>query len=109
MDATAATTRRTRQLLLIDREAFVRLMRPADYLAAVEAAFRAHARRRTSQPMPLRIEVDGGDFRDKGAFVALRERFRRRQGEQQLPGNAAKGRQRSRARAEKQIKSMSYI
>jgi alanine dehydrogenase len=55
--------------ILIDRERLARLMSLDDYLAAVEAAFRAHAEGRTKMPLPLYIEADGGGFHAKGALV----------------------------------------
>lgn len=88
---TPTTSRPPRQPLLIGREALARLMGPDDYLAAVEAAFRAHAEGRTSQPMPLHIGVDAGGFHAKGAFVALDRGYVAVKVNSNFPGNSARG------------------
>jgi alanine dehydrogenase len=75
----------------IDRELLVRLMGLDDYVAAVEAAFRAHAEGRTSQPMPLHIEVEGGGFHAKGAFVALDRPYVAVKVNSNFPGNPRRG------------------
>jgi len=69
LDATTKSRGPIRKPTLIDREMLERIMGLDDYLVAVESAFRAHAEGRTSQPMPLHIEVDSGGFHAKGAFV----------------------------------------
>ncbi len=75
----------------IDGEQLARLMGLDDYFAAVEAAFRAHADGRTSQPMPLHIEVEGGGFHAKGAFVALDRPYVAVKVNGNFPGNPARG------------------
>ena len=75
----------------IDGELLARLMTFDDYIEAVEAAFRAHAEGRTSQPMPLHIEVDGGGFHAKGAYVALDRAYVAVKVNSNFPGNPARG------------------
>lgn len=79
------------QPTFIDRELLARLMGLDDYVAAVEAAFLAHAEGRTSQPMPLHIEVDGGGFHAKGAFVALDRPYVAVKVNSNFPGNPRRG------------------
>lgn len=79
------------QPTVINRELLARLMGLDDYVAAVEAAFRAHAEGRTSQPMPLHIEVDGGGFHAKGAFVALDRPYVAVKVNSNFPGNPRRG------------------
>lgn len=79
------------QPIVINRELLARLMGLDDYEAAVEAAFRAHAEGRTSQPMPLHIEVDGGGFHAKGAFVALDRAYVAVKVNSNFPGNPRRG------------------
>ncbi len=66
-------------VLLLTRKDVVSLMRPADYLSAVEAAFRADKEGRAASPMPMHIDGEGGAFHAKGAaftderaYVALK-------------------------------------
>ncbi|HET9577266.1 MAG TPA: ornithine cyclodeaminase family protein [Usitatibacter sp.] len=75
----------------IDRELLARIMGLDDYLHAVEAAFRAHANCRTAQPMPLHIELDGGGFHAKGAYVGLRHDYVAVKVNSNFPGNPARG------------------
>ena len=75
----------------IDAERLARLMSLDDYVTAVEAAFRSHAEGRTSQPMPLHIEVEGGGFHAKGAFVALDRGYVAVKVNSNYPGNPARG------------------
>ncbi len=88
---TTTAARITPQPPFIDRRALERLMRPEDYLAAIEASFRAHAEGRTSQPMPLHIEVDGGGLHAKGAFAAIGRGYVTVKVNSNFPGNPAKG------------------
>lgn len=58
--------------LLVLRDTDVALLVDADAcLQATDAAFRSHARARTSAPMPMHIAVGGGGFHVKGASIAL--------------------------------------
>jgi ornithine cyclodeaminase/alanine dehydrogenase-like protein (mu-crystallin family) len=77
--------------LSIDRARLLRSMRLDDYLAAVEAAFRAHAEGRTSMPMPLHIEVEGGGFHAKGAFVSMERAYVAVKVNSNFPSNPSKG------------------
>ena len=77
--------------LQIDRERLRALMTLDDYLDAVERAFRAHGEGRTSQPMPLHIEVERGGFHAKGAYVALGRPYAAVKVNSNFPGNPAKG------------------
>jgi ornithine cyclodeaminase/alanine dehydrogenase-like protein (mu-crystallin family) len=55
------------ETLLLDGGEVARLMRPADYRAAVEAAFRASAEGRGVLPAPMHIAGEDGGFHVKGA------------------------------------------
>jgi ornithine cyclodeaminase/alanine dehydrogenase-like protein (mu-crystallin family) len=55
--------------LLLSRRDVARLMRPRDYLEAVEAGFKAAAEGRAAAPAPLSIEGVGGAFHAKGAAM----------------------------------------
>lgn len=66
-------------VLLLTRKDIAALMQPADYLIAVEEAFRASKTNRANSPLPMHIDADGGAFHAKGAayvddkqFVALK-------------------------------------
>ncbi|HEV2817753.1 MAG TPA: ornithine cyclodeaminase family protein [Allosphingosinicella sp.] len=65
--------------LILTRTDIAALMRPADWLAAAEAAFRAAGERRADAPSPLAIQSAQGVFHAKGAglrgprpYVALK-------------------------------------
>jgi ornithine cyclodeaminase/alanine dehydrogenase-like protein (mu-crystallin family) len=77
--------------LFITREMLREAMLPDDYVAAVEAAFRAHAEGRTSQPMPLHIAVAEGGFHAKGAYAALDRGYVAVKVNSNFPGNPARG------------------
>ena len=51
------------------------LMRPSDYLEAVESGFRAGAEGRAAGPAPMAIAGDGGSFHAKGASLSLDRRY----------------------------------
>src|SRR5690349_16808733 len=57
--------------LILSRSDIAALMRPADYLAAVETGFRALAEGRAQAPSPLAIPGQGGAFHAKGASLRL--------------------------------------
>jgi ornithine cyclodeaminase/alanine dehydrogenase-like protein (mu-crystallin family) len=57
----------SRPTLVLTRRDIARLMRPSDYLEAVEAAFRAAADGRGASPAPMHLPVPGGGFHVKGA------------------------------------------
>jgi ornithine cyclodeaminase/alanine dehydrogenase-like protein (mu-crystallin family) len=75
----------------IGREQLARLMSLDDYFQAIEGAFRAHGGGRTSQPMPLHIEVEGGGFHAKGAMVALDRPYVAVKVNSNFPGNPQRG------------------
>lgn len=56
-----------RHVLVLSRTDVANLMRPADYLAAVEAGFRAAAEGRASSPPPLQLAAKHGGFHAKSA------------------------------------------
>ena len=57
--------------LILSRSDVAGLMRPCDYLEAVELGFRAAAEGRASAPPPMSIEACGGAFHAKGAILAI--------------------------------------
>lgn len=57
--------------LLLSRSDIAGLMRPADYLEAVEAGFRAGEEGRAAAPAPLALAGDSGAFHAKGASLRL--------------------------------------
>lgn len=56
------------RLLILSRNDVSGLMRPADYLAAVEAGFQALAKGRADAPPPLHMPLQEGGFHAKGAW-----------------------------------------
>jgi alanine dehydrogenase len=77
--------------LFLDRERLARLMKPEDYLVAVEHAFLAHGEGRTQQPMPLHIEVEQGTFHAKAASMLLEHSWVAVKVNANFPGNPARG------------------
>jgi alanine dehydrogenase len=67
-------------------------MNPAAYLAAAEAAFRAHAKGEACVPMPMHIPVQNGGFHVKGAFVVLERAFVAVKLNGNFPGNPQRNR-----------------
>jgi ornithine cyclodeaminase/alanine dehydrogenase-like protein (mu-crystallin family) len=59
----------TRPVLLLTRDDVATLMTPADYLSAVENAFRAAKENRASAPLPMHIHGKNGGFHAKGASI----------------------------------------
>lgn len=57
--------------LILTRKDIRRMMTPADYLGAVELAFRAAATGKASSPMPLHLQLSEGAFHAKGASLSL--------------------------------------
>ncbi|MEQ1708444.1 MAG: ornithine cyclodeaminase family protein [Terricaulis sp.] len=55
--------------ILLNRGDIAALMSPADYLTAVENAFRASGQGNTSSPSPMHIPTNGGGFHAKGAAL----------------------------------------
>jgi ornithine cyclodeaminase/alanine dehydrogenase-like protein (mu-crystallin family) len=56
--------------LIITRKDVRRVMRPADYLAAVERAFSAAATGKASSPMPMHLPMARGTFHGKGGSLS---------------------------------------
>lgn len=63
------------QVLILARRDVAALMRPADWLEAVERGFRAGAEGKAYSPMPMHIPAEGGGFHAKGAAIALGRRY----------------------------------
>lgn len=57
--------------LLLSRSDIEGLMRPSDYLEAVDAGFRAAAEGKAAAPPPMALPADGGAFHAKGASLRL--------------------------------------
>jgi ornithine cyclodeaminase/alanine dehydrogenase-like protein (mu-crystallin family) len=57
-------------VLILNRRDVASLMRPEDYLKAVEAGFRAAQEGRAASPPPMHIPGEGGAFHGKGAAYA---------------------------------------
>lgn len=60
----------TAPVLILTRRDIASLIRPEDYLAAVDAAFRAAMEGRAHSPLPVHIPGNGGAFHGKGAAYA---------------------------------------
>ena len=65
--------------LLLSGAMLAELMRPSDYLAAVETGFRASRDGRAVSPPPLQLDASGGAFHAKaavlnGAYAAFEEK-----------------------------------
>jgi ornithine cyclodeaminase/alanine dehydrogenase-like protein (mu-crystallin family) len=88
---TATTPRSTSHPPFIGRGALTRLLSLDDYFDAVQAAFRAHANGRTSQPLPLHIALEGGGFHAKGAYVHLNRDYVAVKVNSNFPGNVSRG------------------
>ena len=58
-------------VLVITRRDIRRLMRPSDYMDAVELGFRAGATGKANSPHPLHLPVDHGGFHAKVASISL--------------------------------------
>jgi ornithine cyclodeaminase/alanine dehydrogenase-like protein (mu-crystallin family) len=77
--------------VVISRRELASLMDPDAYLAAVEAAFRAHAEGRADVPPPMHIPMEAGGFHAKGALVALDRPYVAVKVNSNFPGNPARG------------------
>lgn len=75
--------------LVITRQDIVRAMKPADYLSAVEQAFRAAATGKASSPMPMHLDVARGTFHGKGASISAGRDFVAIKVNGNFPGNPA--------------------
>ncbi|MGH6786807.1 MAG: ornithine cyclodeaminase family protein [Novosphingobium sp.] len=75
--------------LILSRAEIAALMRPADYLAAVELAFRAAHQGRASSPLPLHLPVPGGGFHAKAAMLCDDRDYAALKLNGNFPGNPA--------------------
>lgn len=76
--------------LLLSRAEIAGLMRPADYLGAVEAAFRLSKEGRTEAPLPMQIHGVGGAFHAKGAAMFGERKLAALKLNANFPGNPAR-------------------
>ncbi|HEX6219349.1 MAG TPA: hypothetical protein VFZ35_08770, partial [Sphingomicrobium sp.] len=77
--------------LLLSRGEIAALMQPADYLEAVESAFRALGEGRAESPVPLSIQGNGGAFHAKGAALTFDAIHASLKFNANFPGNPEKG------------------
>jgi ornithine cyclodeaminase/alanine dehydrogenase-like protein (mu-crystallin family) len=70
-DAAARLRFRSKAALILGRREIAALMRPQDWLAAVEAAFRALADGDADLPLPMHIPAVDAAFHVKGARMLL--------------------------------------
>ena len=77
--------------VVIGRRELASLMDADAYLAAAEAAFRAHAEGRAHVPPPMHIPVEAGGFHAKGALVVLDRPYVAVKVNGNFPGNPAHG------------------
>ena len=75
--------------LVLPRRYIASLMRPADWVEAVEIGFRAAAEGKASSPPPMAIAGDGGMFHAKGASLELDRRYVALKLNGNFPGNPA--------------------
>jgi ornithine cyclodeaminase/alanine dehydrogenase-like protein (mu-crystallin family) len=61
----------TGEVLILARRDIKALMKPADWLEAMERGFSAGATGNASSPLPMHIAAEGGAFHAKGASIAL--------------------------------------
>jgi ornithine cyclodeaminase/alanine dehydrogenase-like protein (mu-crystallin family) len=73
--------------LIITRRDIQRVMKPADYLAAVERAFRAAATGKASSPQPMHLPMRRGAFHAKGASISLERDYVAVKVNGNFPGN----------------------
>lgn len=79
------------QTLILTRADVAGLMRPRDYLAAVERGFLALAEGRASAPPPMHIGFQAGGFHVKGAALRDGGEFAAFKVNGNFPGNPARG------------------
>jgi ornithine cyclodeaminase/alanine dehydrogenase-like protein (mu-crystallin family) len=75
------------RVLVLSRRDIAALMRPADWLAAVERGFRAGVEGTAVSPMPMHIPAEGGGFHAKGAAIDLGRRYVALKFNGNFPGN----------------------
>ncbi|GAO39090.1 putative ornithine cyclodeaminase [Sphingomonas changbaiensis NBRC 104936] len=71
VDTIARSFHHEEGVLLLGRRDIAGLIGPADWVAAVEAGFRAAAEGRAAAPLPMEIGGSGGAFHAKGAALQL--------------------------------------
>ncbi|MEM9495445.1 MAG: ornithine cyclodeaminase family protein [Pseudomonadota bacterium] len=76
--------------VILTRCDLVSLMARADYLAAVEEAFRADKEGRAGAPLPMHVDGEGGIFHAKGAFLKADRAFVAVKLNGNFPGNPAR-------------------
>jgi len=77
-------------MILLNRSDIQALIKPADYLAAVEHAFRAAKEGRASSPPPMHIHGHGGCFHAKGAALDGERNYVALKLNGNFPGNPAR-------------------
>lgn len=79
----------TPNALIITRRDIIRVMNSADFLSAVEQAFRAAAVGNASSPRPMHLPVERGGFHAKGASISLERNYVAVKVNGNFPGNPA--------------------
>src|SRR5688572_19409190 len=77
--------------ILLSRSDIAALMRPADYIAAVEKGFRAAKQGRAMSPPPLHLECAEGGFHAKAASLTTARSYAAFKLNGNFPANPAKG------------------
>jgi ornithine cyclodeaminase/alanine dehydrogenase-like protein (mu-crystallin family) len=75
--------------LVITRQDIMQVMTPANYLEAVEQAFRAAATGKAYSPFPMNLPMKRGGFHAKGASIALEHDYVAVKVNGNFPGNPA--------------------
>jgi ornithine cyclodeaminase/alanine dehydrogenase-like protein (mu-crystallin family) len=73
--------------LIIPRSDIRRMMMPADYLVAVDQAFRAAATGKAFSPHPMHLPLQRGGFHAKGASISLERDYVAIKVNGKFPGN----------------------
>jgi len=63
------------EAMIITRRDIMRVMKPADFLDAVEQAFRAAAMGKAHSPHPMHLPMQRGGFHAKGASISLERNY----------------------------------
>jgi len=77
------------EAMVITRRDIMRVMRPADFLDAVEQAFRAAAMGKAHSPYPMHLPMQRGGFHAKGASISLERDYVAVKVNGNFPGNPA--------------------
>ena len=78
-------------VVILSRSQVSALMRPADYLDAVESGFRSLGEGAAQVPAPWHIEGEGGGFHGKGASLRLERLYVALKLNGNFPGNPGRG------------------